>query len=710
MDRPPSKRIIPETNITEPGDLERTKYEKKSQEIRNRISTLDIEIQELENLEREIKRKEQQTFDSITTSTEVAQETTRVENIIADITERMDEKNDAIIERELEKTKEKIKDKTSKKRITTFLQKIRNTTSKALKRRLIKYFFLPFGVVTPVALTYQNPQEFYEMAQNWTERHLEKADVDDPSIKGVDILYNKTTSVEKTTYDFLGPEKIDYKSGYYITSVFDLSDRTPPRFKVLNEDRKNYKQIEDVAGITTNLFKPFYQPSKLKPELKGHFGENALERGEIPVIAYNIKTQTIRAGHLKDFNDDEWLISETYEVPLNFKLNADKTINLTYPKATLRMTPLTTNEKGAQIAFPIGITKNKNLKTFDPYKATNFGVLEGGKVIMVCGDKQLQVNGSFADMFRVYERLQKEYPNIPIQAFFLDNGSFNLPIWDKDQDGVITAETVRQHMTRHYGGGTALILMNDEKISPYEYKNNYQEIQHYIEGDTVDEKTGKPVKNEKSVIVIHHTGNYADPNKIIQEFKDPSKERSAHVLILKDGTRHLFNTDNSVLAHAGKSDFNDRNKVNYFSLGVELEGDSQNEKQFTLAQMESMLEYLRPRIEKYNIPIENITTHKIIRDNYLRKHPEEKEVPKKVDLNDEIWEQLRKLIAKKLYAEEKPKLTEDAVKLMGAIAYQEAYRVTQNKDFAFNKIGEILQAFDAQGKIKKTESWVRNSS
>src|SRR3989344_8162878 len=91
------------------------------------------------------------------------------------------------------------------------------------------------------------------------------------------------------------------------------------------------------------------------------------------------------------------------------------------------------------------------------------------------------------------------------------------------------------------------------------------------------------------------------------------------------------------------------NKVNYFSLGVELEGDSRFGPRFTVAQIESMLEYLRPRIEKYGIPLENITTHKIVRDNYMKKHPEEKEVLPKTDLDDRVWMQIRDLIKKKIY-------------------------------------------------------------
>ncbi|MCC6324024.1 N-acetylmuramoyl-L-alanine amidase [Candidatus Nomurabacteria bacterium] len=250
-------------------------------------------------------------------------------------------------------------------------------------------------------------------------------------------------------------------------------------------------------------------------------------------------------------------------------------------------------------------------------------------------------------MFKVYQRLSKENPKSSITAYLLDNGSYNLPIWNKDKK--ITSGEIKEHLGRNYDGGTALVLIDDGAISPYEYVNKYKEIQHYTNNFTRDAKTQKPIVNEKSVIVIHHTGNYDDPNKIIREFEG-AKETSSHVLIMKDGSRHIFNNDNYVLAHAGKSDFNNRNAVNYFSIGIELEGDTKNGHQFTIAQLESLLEYIHPRIEKYGISLENITTHKIIRDNYIKKHPGEN-IPKKQDLDDKVWKQIHDLIAQKLYKE-----------------------------------------------------------
>lgn len=645
----------------------------------------------------------------------IIRESQRVEEMIVGVIDKIEEENSLKYLEKLEKIKSATKESLTKKRLSVFLKNTKEALKKAgraatkTKLRIAMSVFLPVSAAIYAVSSRETVQEYYEMTQNWMERHLEKIDTDDPSIKGVDDVYDDNVDVQKTTYDFLGKDKIDYKSGYYITSVFDLTDRTPPKFEIIN-DRENYSDINNVAGITTNLFENFRNFNEFEPQLKGHENKNHEEKLEIPVVGYNPKTQTMRAGHYKEFNED-WMVSETYEIPLNFKLNEDHTVNLTYPHSTLRMVPMTTNENGIEISFPIGITKDKTITKFDPYKATSFGVLEGGKVIMVCGEKQLQVNGSFADMFRVYERLQKEYPGVPISGYLLDNGSYNLPIWNKDS--ILTKAEIKEHMRRNKDGGTALVLINDESISPYEYKNKYKEYQHIIERAS-DENTRQPLINEHSVIVLHHTGNYADPQQILRDFEDPVNERSAHVVIFKDGTRHIFDDDRAVLAHAGKSVFNGREKVNLFSIGIEMEGDSINGKQFTLAQLESLLEYLRPRIEKYNIPLENITDHETIRSNWLFAHPsrlddEGKEVQGKRDLDDEVFRQIQGLIKKKLYEKKQAKLTEDASKLTGALTYQDTYRTTRNTENSLNISAKMLKEFGMSNEdIDRVKGWIRN--
>jgi len=663
----------------------------KIEELKKRITDLTIEIEKLEVIEQEKTTKGTSQEKNI----EETMETLRIEEKVVEAASLVETENEDEIIYEIKKSDDNVV-----KRIGSFMYE-------KAQKKLIKYVVLPVGITAAVLSSYTNPREYYSMYQNYKERHFDKNNKDDPNIVGLDNLYNDSTGVEKSTYDFLGEHKINYKSGYYMTSVFDLSDKTPPRFKMIN-GRENYSKMDSVAGITTNLFKKFYKFNEFNPVLKGHENKNDQEKGEIGVIGYNTKTQMMKAGHYKEFNDD-WMVSETYEIPLNFKKNADNTINLVYHAQAMRMVPFTTNETGAQIPFPIGITYDKNINKINPNECNHFGTLEGGKVIIVCGEKQLQVNGSFSDMFKVYERLLKENPGEKIMAYLLDNGSYNLPIWDKDS--IITPEEIKSHLMRNPDGGTALALIDDGRISPFEYKNQYKEFEHYTPNYTLDSITGKPAKNQKSVIVIHHTGNYPDPSDIIKTFEDTTKEVSAHVVIMKDGTRHLFNTDDYVLAHAGKSDFNNKNKVNYFSLGIEMEGDTKDSHQFSVAQLESLLEFLRPRIEKYKISLDNITTHKIIRNNYIKKHPNEKGVPNKMDLDDKVWQQIHNLIKKKLYDKKNVKITPGGNKMLGALSYQDIYNQTKNKTFSAEQTMNFLAKYNSKGhNINDTMNWITNKA
>lgn len=531
--------------------------------------------------------------------------------------------------------------------------------------------------------THTTPQDLWLMASNWTERHWIKSGEDDPELKQMEDdadytkVLNDPTAVQKTTYDYLGKEQINYKTGYYSTLVMDLTDRTPPHFEIVN-NRNDFKEIDSTLGLTTNLFKPFYKPSEIKLVL----GEHAkFPHDKISVIAYNTETKTIKAGPLSEFEKGgPWLVSETYSIPLNFKLNPNGKINVHYDKEACRQCPVSINEDGKEVTFQIGVSADKNITEIDPTKVNNFGVLEGGKCIMVCGEKQIQVNGGFADIYKVYQKIKAEFPNQPITAYLLDNGSYNLPIMKKDHK--ITREDLVQHFNRNRGGGTALALMNDMSVSPFEYNNKYKEVHETTEHIVRDSVTHEKMVNEKKAIILHHTGDYDNNGgttsieKIINHFKAEGEGASAHVLIAKDGTRYIFNTENDVMWHAGWSILNGREKVNDFSIGIEIEGDTKNGHHFTQAQMESLIEYSRPLIQKYNIPFDMISDHATIRDNYIKAHPEKK-VDTKRDLDGKIFNELQNLLKRKIYVPDSiknSKLTSTQTKVAGATVFMQTFK------------------------------------
>lgn len=131
----------------------------------------------------------------------------------------------------------------------------------------------------------------------------------------------------------------------------------------------------------------------------------------------------------------------------------------------------------------------------------------------------------------------------------------------------------------------------------------YKEI--YIAGNYSKGKKIIPVG-----VVLHHTGLYS-LKSIISTFTNPKSLASAHVLIGKDGNRIKFGEDNFRMWHAGISEFKGKKYCNNFMLGVEFHGDT-NISPLSFEQVESFVEWLIPRIEKWNIKKDWITDHRTV--------------------------------------------------------------------------------------------------
>jgi len=688
---PKPDQLTPKPEMVAPKNPDRALYEEKVSDIQRRLRELDQEIWELERKDRE-ERAQQETerrFAQLRKQ-EVQNPTTKIETAVGQATAELEKRNQEIIATKLEEVSKNTTEEATRSQLGELLSRLRKKATNSWRARILTGTMLASSVLGSAALSYKTPMEWWLGFQNYLERNVEHKEINDPEIKGIDAVYNSTTSVEKSTYDFLGKEKLDYKWGYYMTSVFDLTDKTPPRFKII--ERGTRGTIENAAGITTNLYSPFFRWDELKANIQPdhNLSKEQYERGEIPVVAYNTKDQTIRAGNHRDFNND-WMVSGTWRIPLNFTTNADGTMDLVYAPGIYRMAPKALVKPDGNVGvFTIGITADQNVKKINPHEATRFGMLDGGKVLLVCGSKQLQVNGSFADIYKVYERLKKEYPTEEIIMYGLDNGAYNLPMWTKGENGTITGDMIIEHTSRHYNGGTALVLMNDQRISPYEYKDRYLEYKHIARGNAVNPESQKPEKNNRTGFVINYTGNVGDIQDIIREYKDSDKGKSFHVLITKDGTRHVFNEDDSVLAHSGDKNFSDQTSIDFSSLGISLEGDTADGQQFSLAQVESLLEYMRPRIEKYGIPLEKISS----------------------SLDERVWTQIREVVAKKLYNIEKVKPDSvEASQMLGILAYQEAYRLTKNEDYALTKATEVLKEGGVSGAtLDKALAWIKDKA
>lgn len=141
-------------------------------------------------------------------------------------------------------------------------------------------------------------------------------------------------------------------------------------------------------------------------------------------------------------------------------------------------------------------------------------------------------------------------------------------------------------------------------------------------------------------VILHHTAEPTVQRSLFVLTKGPRKV-GTHVVIDTDGTRYVMCSPETVTWHAGASILNGKEGCNFFTIGIEFQGNTL-EKPLTDDQIRSAIEYLRPIIAKYHIPTKNIVTHKQIREAYRAKYPNSK-VYGKVDITDEEYQHFMRI-------------------------------------------------------------------
>lgn len=126
-------------------------------------------------------------------------------------------------------------------------------------------------------------------------------------------------------------------------------------------------------------------------------------------------------------------------------------------------------------------------------------------------------------------------------------------------------------------------------------------------------------KNTVEGIVLHHTAFYSIDGAL-NYLCDSVSRVSAHVVIDFDGTRYMLAGPEAITWHAGYSSLNGREKCNDFTIGIEFQGCTDCTP-LTDDQISSAVQYIIPMMQKYNIPIENIVTHEMIRHEWRLSHP-----------------------------------------------------------------------------------------
>jgi N-acetylmuramoyl-L-alanine amidase len=113
-------------------------------------------------------------------------------------------------------------------------------------------------------------------------------------------------------------------------------------------------------------------------------------------------------------------------------------------------------------------------------------------------------------------------------------------------------------------------------------------------------------------VVLHHSdGSYRGG---VEWIANPVSKVSYHVLIARDGRRTVFCNDTDRAWHAGISSWQGRRDLNSWSLGVSWEGNTYD-RPLEDAAMDSAIEYLVPRLKKWNIPLHMVVTHQQVSPN-----------------------------------------------------------------------------------------------
>ena len=129
-------------------------------------------------------------------------------------------------------------------------------------------------------------------------------------------------------------------------------------------------------------------------------------------------------------------------------------------------------------------------------------------------------------------------------------------------------------------------------------------------------------KNSVQGVILHHT---AEPTvqRSLEVLTNGTRKVGTHVVIDTDGTRYIMCSPETVTYHAGYSVLDGKEGCNKFTIGIEFQGNTL-ENPLTEDQIASAVEYLTPIIKKYNIKLSNVVTHEMVRQAYIKKHPNKK--------------------------------------------------------------------------------------
>jgi N-acetyl-anhydromuramyl-L-alanine amidase AmpD len=134
----------------------------------------------------------------------------------------------------------------------------------------------------------------------------------------------------------------------------------------------------------------------------------------------------------------------------------------------------------------------------------------------------------------------------------------------------------------------------------------------------------RPATAVIDTLVIHdtETPGVTDARTIVNWFQHPRSQVSAHYIIGKAGELVQCVPDERRAWHAGPSKFNGREKVNDFSIGIELVNAQTGTDPFTEAQYRTLALLTVDLMRRHCIPLAHLTGHR-----HVTKYPGVKRDP-----------------------------------------------------------------------------------
>jgi len=481
---------------------------------------------------------------------------------------------------------------------------------------------------------------YKNLAINGLTRKYKMYSGDDPDAVKIDFSEKQTPKPLGTIeyYNKLNKNKVQLKE-VEIPNVTNKTGQTllagninlaNMKFKVRN--RGDYTPFQSDGAIIT-AFRPFLAPSEYKAasDNSTYFGVDA--------------NGNFVAGTFKDFkNRKDVLISQTF---------SNKVVSFDEIDGKSRTKPdLDHGNNNYQIPITNMLSDDEktekkgsiNIMTRTNGDEDYFGSVEGGKFIMQNPDtkKTYFVMGSLKHIKNEFKKIKGNSKYVTVYA--TDNGTYSKGLSFKDK--TFTSDRLKEYDALNSGGVAGNVLyIAGTGTTPSRHKVEYYQSPNIRTEKDESYKKGHALKNEMKKIVLHWTAFKPDAKgdwtqsdiDLHNQFMRPG-ENDAHLAVLANGTRRVYASPEQVTAHAGHSRYENRDNVNDFSYGIELQNPGNDSGGYapplTPNQLESTVEAISELLDTYNLKLKDIITHKEIRDGYMKYYEGKKDKDGKLIIND----------------------------------------------------------------------------